>query len=191
MPSETQSAAERETAQPESATEQRPLERGAGRALSWRLLANLFIGAGLNHFLMPRAYERIVPPRLRRHSKRIVQISGVAEIAGGVGVLVPATRRVSGLGLVALLAAVFPANVYMARVPDDFRRLPRWALYGRRPLQPFWFCCEFDTTKLFDKSRSVTIPALLCCLSGIKSGLFERRFDAQVDALYPIINANA
>jgi hypothetical protein len=64
---------------------------GTDKGRSWRLLANLFIGAGVNHFVMPRAYEQIVPPRLQAHAKRIVQVSGVAEIAGGVGVLVPAT----------------------------------------------------------------------------------------------------
>src|SRR5580704_8935840 len=115
MSSQVQQAAERETgrAQPEQPEPVGlPLEETSRGSLSWRLLANLFIGAGVNHFLMPRAYERIVPPRLRGHSRRIVQISGVAEIAGGVGVLIPATRRVSGLALIALLAAVFPANVY-------------------------------------------------------------------------------
>jgi uncharacterized membrane protein len=101
-----------------------------------RLLANLFIAAGVNHFVMPRAYEQIVPPPLGGHAKRIVQVSGVAEIAAGAGVFVPATRRLSGLGLVALLVAVFPANLYMAIKPERFSRIPRWALYARLPLQP-------------------------------------------------------
>jgi uncharacterized membrane protein len=132
--------------------EQEPLvgvaaERGAGRGLSWRLLGNVFIGAGVNHFLMPRVYERIVPPRLRGQAKQIVQISGVAEILGGVGVLVPATRRVSGLGLIALLAAVFPANLHMARESESFRRIPRWALYGRLPLQPLMMLWAWRATR--------------------------------------------
>ncbi len=114
---------------------------------SWRLLANLFIGAGVNHFVMPRAYEQIVPPQLREHSRRIVQISGVAEIAGGVGVLLPRTRRASGVGLIALLAAVFPANVHMAREPERFRRIPRWALYGRLPLQPLMMLWAWRATR--------------------------------------------
>jgi len=114
---------------------------------SLRLLANFFIGAGVNHFVMPRAYEQIVPPPLREHSRRIVQISGVAEIAGGVGVLVPATRRLSGLGLVALLAAVFPANVHMALEPERFRKIPRWALYGRLALQPLMMLWAWRATR--------------------------------------------
>ncbi|HXN37066.1 MAG TPA: DoxX family protein [Solirubrobacteraceae bacterium] len=114
---------------------------------SRRLLASLFIGAGANHFVMPRAYEQIVPPRLQGHAKRIVQVSGVAEIAGGLGVLVPSTRRLAGLGLVALLAAVFPANVYMAREPERFPRIPRWALYARLALQPLMMLWAWRATR--------------------------------------------
>jgi uncharacterized membrane protein len=122
-------------------------EKDTGKGLSWRLLANVFIGAGVNHFLMPRTYEKIVPPSLRDHAKAVVQISGVAEIVGGVGVLVPSTRRLSGLGLIALLVAVFPANVYMAREPDEFRKIPRWALYGRLPLQPLMMLWAWRATR--------------------------------------------
>ncbi len=117
------------------------------RGLSWRLLANFFIGAGINHFVMPRTYERIVPPQLRGNARRVVQLSGVAEIAGGVGVLVPSTRRLSGIGLIMLLAAVFPANVYMAREPERFRGIPRWALYGRLPLQPLMMLWAWRATR--------------------------------------------
>jgi uncharacterized membrane protein len=106
----------------------------AGR--SRRLLAVFFIGSGVNHFVMPGAYRQIVPPRLRGDAKRLVEVSGVAEVAGGVGVLLPWTRRSAGLGLIALLAAVFPANLHMARAPERFQKIPRWALYGRLPLQP-------------------------------------------------------
>jgi uncharacterized membrane protein len=122
-------------------------QQGAKRGLSWRLLANFFIGAGINHFVMPRAYEQIVPPPLRSNARRIVQVSGMAEIAGGVGVLVPATRRLSGIALVALLAAVFPANVHMARQPQRFRRIPRWALYGRLALQPLMMLWAWRATR--------------------------------------------
>lgn len=118
-----------------------------GRGFSWRLLANFFILAGVNHFVMPRPYESIVPGPLRDHAKRIVQISGVAEVAGGVGVLLPATRRLSGLGLIALLAAVFPANVQMALAPERFPKIPRWALYARLPLQPLMMVWAWRATR--------------------------------------------
>jgi len=103
------------------------------------LLSVFFLGAGVNHFLMPRTYEAIVPPSMQDNAARLVAISGVAEIAGGVGVLSHRTRRLSGLGLIALLAAVFPANLHMARNPERWaggNRIIRWALYARLPLQP-------------------------------------------------------
>lgn len=114
---------------------------------SRRLLGLAFVGAGVNHFAMPRAYQRIVPPSLRGQAHEVVAISGVAEIACGLGVLLPRTRRVAGLGLIALLAAVFPANLYMARSPADFRRIPRWALYARLPLQPLMMWWAWRATR--------------------------------------------
>jgi uncharacterized membrane protein len=114
---------------------------------SQRLLAAFFIGSGINHFLMPRAYRRIVPPRLQGDAKRVVEVSGVAEVLGGVGVLMPRTRRSAGVGLIALLAAVFPANLYMARTPNRFPRIPRWALYGRLPLQPLMMLWAWRATR--------------------------------------------
>jgi uncharacterized membrane protein len=117
------------------------------RARSHRLLAAFFIQAGVNHFVMPRPYERIVPPRLKGNARLLVQVSGVAEIAGGVGVLLPWTRRLSGVGLIALLAAVFPANLYMARDPESFRKIPRWALYGRLGLQPLMMLWAWRATR--------------------------------------------
>ena len=81
-----------------------------GRALSRRLLSLFFIAGGINHFANRRSYEAIVPPRLAGEARTVVDISGVAEIVGGVGVLLPGTRRLAGVWLVAVLAAVFPAN---------------------------------------------------------------------------------
>jgi uncharacterized membrane protein len=114
-----------------------PLESG-GRRRGTRLLGLLFVGAGVNHFVIPRPYRQIVPPWTARlaDADTIVAVSGVAEVAGGLGVLAPATRRISGLWLIALLVAVFPANLHMALNPSEFRRIPRWALYARLPLQP-------------------------------------------------------
>jgi uncharacterized membrane protein len=99
------------------------------------LLGLLFIAGGINHFVIPRVYARIVPPGFGDPAT-LVSVSGVAEVAGGLGVLLGPTRRAAGLGLIALLAAVFPANLHMARNPEQFERIPRWALYARLPLQP-------------------------------------------------------
>lgn len=114
---------------------------------SQRALAGFFIAAGVNHFLVPRPYRAIVPPRVQSQAKELVEISGVAEILGGVGVLIGPTRRAAGVGLIALLAAVFPANVYMARTPERFPRIPRWALYARLPLQPLMMWWAWRATR--------------------------------------------
>jgi uncharacterized membrane protein len=111
------------------------------------LLGVAFVGAGINHFVMPRAYERIVPPNMNGRAHSLVVLSGIAEIAGGLGVLLPWTRRPAGLGLIALLAAVFPANLYMARTPEHFRKIPPWALFARLPLQPLMMWWAWRATK--------------------------------------------
>jgi uncharacterized membrane protein len=120
--------------------------RPRGR-LSRTLLGAFFIAAGLNHFRIPRWYQAMVPPSVARQAERIVQVSGVAEVVGGAAVLVPRTRRLSGLWLIALLAAVFPANLYMARTPERFRRIPRWALLARLPLQPLMMWWAWRATR--------------------------------------------
>jgi uncharacterized membrane protein len=128
------------TEEPDRGVRPRPRRRGAR---AWGLF---FIGAGVNHFALPGPYRKIVPPGLG-DPDTLVKVSGVAEIAGGVGVLLPGTRRLAGLGLLALLAAVFPANLHMARNPQSFRRIPRWALYARLPLQPLMMWSVWRTTR--------------------------------------------
>jgi uncharacterized membrane protein len=100
------------------------------------LLALGFIAAGVLHFARPRAYEAIVPPWLPA-PEALVAISGAAEVLGGVGLLHPRTRRAASIGLLALLAAVFPANIQMAIDAEGAGGgLPQWLLVARLPLQP-------------------------------------------------------
>ena len=95
----------------------------------------LFIAAGALHFIRPAMYEQIVPPQLG-HAAAVVAISGVAEIAGGLGLMIPQTRRAAGIGLIALLLAVWPANIYMAVEAQHFSAVaPAWALWTRVALQ--------------------------------------------------------
>jgi len=122
-------------------------ERSSEPRASRRLLGAFFLAAGVNHFVNARFYEAIVPPSLAHEKRRVVQISGIAELAGGLGVLMAPTRRLAGAGLIALLAAVFPANLYMAREPDRFRSIPRWALYARLPLQPLMMIWAWRATR--------------------------------------------
>ncbi len=95
----------------------------------------LFIAAGAVHFIRPAMYEQIVPPQLG-HAGVLVAISGLAEIAGGLGLIIPQTRRAAGIGLIALLIAVWPANIYMAVEAQHFASAaPAWVLWARVPLQ--------------------------------------------------------
>ena len=118
-----------------------------GGRLSRTLLGAFFVAAGTNHFVMPRAYRAMVPPALRAQAAAVVHVSGVAELAGGAGVLIPSTRRLAGAWLVALLAAIFPANVYMAVEHERFARFPRWALLARLPLQPLMMWWAWRATR--------------------------------------------
>lgn len=99
------------------------------------IIGVLFIAAGALHFRNPRIYEAIVPPYLPAH-RELVYASGFFEMLGGAGVLVPRTRAAAGYGLIALLLAVFPANIYMLTDADKFAKLaPAWVLFARLPLQ--------------------------------------------------------
>jgi uncharacterized membrane protein len=98
--------------------------------------AVFYVGAGSLHFTEPEFYLRIMPPYVPWHSA-MVRASGFFEILGGVALLIPRTRRAAAWGLVALLIAVFPANLYMATNPVEagavsIAPLLRW---GRLPLQ--------------------------------------------------------
>ena len=101
------------------------------------LCGGAFILTGVLHFVAPRRYEAIMPPYIPAH-REMVLISGAAEVAGGVGVLTPGLEQPARWGLLALLVAVFPANVHMALNPDQINGLPpipRWLLWARLPLQ--------------------------------------------------------
>jgi uncharacterized membrane protein len=104
----------------------------------------LYLLAGVLHFVLAPRYMTIVPAWLPAH-RGLVLISGAAEMAGGLGVLVPVSlvRRAAAWGLVALLIAVLPANIKMALHPAAFPGIPEWALWARLPLQLpliYWAC---------------------------------------------------
>jgi uncharacterized membrane protein len=104
------------------------------------LMGPLYVVAGALHFVVPELYVQIVPPVLPA-PLALVYLSGLAEIAVGIGLLVPRTRRYAAWATVAVLVAVFPANVYMATSGVVIQGMPgggdpsalvRW---GRLPLQ--------------------------------------------------------
>jgi len=110
------------------------------------LLAIFMIGAGTMHFVNPGFFLKIVPPYLPLH-KELVFISGVFEVLLGILLVVPKTSRMAAWGIVALLIAVFPANLYLYQHQDilpaspliHFLRLPLqglfilWAYWHTRP----------------------------------------------------------
>ena len=98
-------------------------------------LAALFIFTGTAHFVRPGLFDQVVPPGTPISARSATLISGAAELAGGLGLLWSPTRPAAHWGLLALLAAVFPANVFMAQHPERYG-LPAWALWARLPLQP-------------------------------------------------------
>ena len=98
------------------------------------LMAAFYVLAGINHFLNPAVYLKIMPPYLPWH-QFMVEASGVCEIALGLLLLVPRWTRWAAWGLIALLIAVFPANLHMAAHPELYPEIPPAALWARLPLQ--------------------------------------------------------
>lgn len=96
--------------------------------LRWTL-AFFFVAAGANHFRDPTTYLGMMPPWLPWPAAANI-VSGAAEMIGGAGLLVPSTRRLAGWGLIALLIAIFPANLHVAmegRMPGhDFSPAVLW-----------------------------------------------------------------
>lgn len=98
------------------------------------LIAVIFIGMGANHFRpkAARGMAAMVPPSLKRGGlltgKNLVRFTGVCELAGGIGILVPWTAFAAGMALIVFLIAVFPANAYAAQHPETFGRaaFPFW-----------------------------------------------------------------
>jgi uncharacterized membrane protein len=104
-----------------------------------RKVAKVFAGpimfvAGLNHFINPSFYEKIMPTYVPAHTE-LVYASGVAEMLGAAAIMFPRTRRFGGYFSIAVLLGIFPANVHMAMNPEDYPNIPEWALYARLPLQ--------------------------------------------------------
>ena len=115
-----------------------PIDHPSARVTaSLLILATIFVVAGVTHFVKPSWFVRIVPLWLPA-PLALVLISGLFEILGGVGVLLPATRVAAGWGLIALLVAVFPANVQMLLDAHaaNTSRLWQGVLVARLPLQP-------------------------------------------------------
>ncbi len=119
---------------------------GRARAISRWVLTVLMVAAGANHFVSPEPYVAMVPAVLPSPDL-LVYVSGAAEILGGLGLILPATRQLAAWGLIVLFVAVFPANLNMAinHLPLGSHAIPTWALWARLPLQVvlIWWASSF------------------------------------------------
>ena len=111
-------------------------------------IGGFFIFAGIMHFIKPHSYAAIMPDWIPAHDEAVA-VSGVAEIAGGAALFSDRTARFGGWWLIALLVAVFPANIHMAVNPDQVKGLdvPQWLLWLRLPLQPLAIWLTWIATK--------------------------------------------
>lgn len=104
--------------------------------LPWHLylMALLYIAAGINHFRKPGMYIKIIPP-VFKNPKLINILSGGAEIILGIFLILPFATRIAAWGIIALLIAIFPANIYMFQEKKVSFNLPKLILFVRLPLQ--------------------------------------------------------
>jgi len=102
------------------------------------LLAVLFLFAGSAHLIDPGLFLPIIPPWIPFHHL-CIELSGVFELLGGFGLLIPVRmiQSLTGIGLTLLLVAVFPANVYMATTHIQIHGFPSqpWMAWARLPFQ--------------------------------------------------------
>ena len=116
------------------------------RRIALLALSVFFVVAGVNHFVDPDFYTRIMPPYLPAHLE-LVYASGVFEILGGIAVLVPGVRVLAGYGLILLLVAVYPANIQMAIDATPPQSGEDWAAWVRLPLQIPLFAWAISHTR--------------------------------------------
>jgi len=102
--------------------------------ISLYIMAGFYIVAGINHFVKPKFYLRIIPPYIPA-PKAMNYISGAAEVLLGLLLLCPHYSTLAAWGIIALLIAIFPANVYHLTSAKPGQGIPIWALYVRLPFQ--------------------------------------------------------
>ena len=109
------------------------LQAGNGQAFGLIFVFIWFFVGGLMHFIATDIEARIVPPYIPWPVAAVL-VSGVFELLGAVGILIPARRKAAGIGLFLLTLAVTPAHIYMLQRPELFG-VPLWALWLRLPIQ--------------------------------------------------------
>jgi uncharacterized membrane protein len=126
-------------------------------------MAALYVLAGVMHFVNPWFYVQIMPPYLPWHWE-LVYLSGAIEIVLGVLLVIPATQRLAAWGIVALLIAVFPANLHMAMAnvqldpPPSFGQPSETANWIRLPIQLVLILWAWWYTRPERRKRAIRLP---------------------------------
>lgn len=121
----------------------------------WRwVLAILFVVAGVFHFVNPRPYLSMMPQYLP-WPLVLIWLSGVAEVIGGLGILINSTRRLAAWGLIALLIAVFPANLNIAFNGWPGVDIAKWVIWLRLPFQILFIWCVYRICLAGESCREV------------------------------------
>jgi uncharacterized membrane protein len=110
------------------------------------IMAALYVAAGINHFIHPEFYRKIMPPWLPFHDG-LIFISGIFEILFALLLLLPVTRRLAAWGIIALLIAVFPANIQMMLNYQQENNPGLWLAVLRLPLQVLLIWWAYSFTK--------------------------------------------
>lgn len=115
------------------------------KTVSKYLLALFMLGAGVMHFVIPEFYIKIMPPYLPWHPE-LVSLSGIFEIELGVTLCIPRFSRLAAWGIIALLIAVFPANIHIFS-HQELLPAPHWLHFLRLPLQLLFILWAYWHTK--------------------------------------------
>jgi len=113
-----------------------------------------YVASGVNHFWHEAFYLHIMPDHYA-HPLALVRLSGIAEILGGLGLLLPATRRLSAAGIALMLVVFFDVHVFMLRHPGRFPEAPLWLLWARIPLQFVLIWWALIYARRGDRTRTV------------------------------------
>jgi uncharacterized membrane protein len=115
--------------------------------LSLKILLTLFfVAAGINHFLAPDFYLKMMPPYLPWHAA-LNYLSGAFEIILGLMLLLPRLSRLAAWGIIALLIAVFPANLHIALNPELFPDVKPVVFWIRLPFQALFIAWAYWFTR--------------------------------------------
>ena len=115
------------------------------------VLAAFYLGAGILHLKSPQGFIKIVPVFVPWPAQ-VVWLTGLAEIAGAIGLMVPRLRKAAGIGLALYAICVFPANINHAVNQIDIGALPNsWWYHGPRfVLQPILVWCALWCSGVLD-----------------------------------------